>query len=79
MGAGTIFKEGGQETARCDSADLFFTLPPLLSNLPTLDRLFWLGKSASLPTKITKRKTRIVYLALDSTVFAQNPGWAVVT
>jgi len=34
---GTIFEEGGQ---------YFFTSPPLLLNLPTLDTVFWVGKSA---------------------------------
>jgi len=41
-------------------APIFFTLPPLLLNLPTLDIVFWVGKSASLPTQITKGKMKIV-------------------
>jgi len=63
MGAGTIFKEVGQERVRRGSCDFFFSLPPYFLNLPTLDIVFWVGKSASLPTQITKRKTRIVYLS----------------
>jgi len=62
MGADTIFNEGGQERFRRGSAD-FFYFAPLLLNLPTLDIVFWVGKSASLPTQIHKRKTRIVYLS----------------
>jgi len=64
MGTGTIFEEGAW--ARKSSAwqrGFFFNLPSLLSNFPTLDVLFWVGKSAPLPTQITKRKTRIVYLS----------------
>jgi len=60
MGAGTIFEEDGQEIPR----RFFFYFAPLLSNVPTLDIVFWVGKSASLPTQITKRKTIIVYLTL---------------
>jgi len=63
MGTGTIFEDGGHEMIR-RSSSIFFTLAPLLSNLPTLDIVFWpnfwVGKSASLPTQITKRKTRII-------------------
>jgi len=42
---------------------VFFTLPPppLISNLPTLDIVFWVGKSAWWSSQITKRKTIIVY------------------
>jgi len=47
--------------------------------LSTLDIELWVGKRASLPTQITKRKTRIVLLSSFGTVFAQNPGWAVLT
>jgi len=49
MGAGTIFEEWGQESV----------CPPLLSNFPTLDMVFWVGKSASLPTQITKYKQEL--------------------
>jgi len=63
MGTGTIFEEGGQDKTGRDSADFFFLFAPLLSNLTTLDIVFWVGKTASLPTQITKRKTRIVYLS----------------
>jgi len=50
MGAGTMFEEGGEETVRRGSADFFSNCPPLLSNLPKLDMVFWVGKRASLPT-----------------------------
>jgi len=60
MGAGMFFEEGGQERIRRDSAELFLLCPPPLLSLPTLDLVFWVGKSSSLPTQITKRKTRIV-------------------
>jgi len=56
---GTFSEEGGQEWNR-RGIDNFFNLPSLLLSLPTLDLVFWVGKSASLPTQITKHKTRIV-------------------
>jgi len=33
------------------TATIFFTLTPLLLNFPTLDIVFWVGKSESLPTQ----------------------------
>jgi len=45
MGDGTIFEKGGQKRVRRGSANFFYTLPPLLLNLPTLDIVFWVGKS----------------------------------
>jgi len=42
------------------TAPIVFTLPPLLLSLPTLNLVLLVGKSASLPTQITKLKTRIV-------------------
>jgi len=61
MGAGASSEEGGQERNQRESAYFFKTLtpPPLLVSLPTLNLVFWVGKSASLPTQITKCKTRI--------------------
>jgi len=59
MGAGTFWEEGGEEWNWRGSA-IFFYFAPLLLTLPTLDLVFWVGKSASLPTQITKHKTRIV-------------------
>jgi len=63
MGAGTIFEEGGQERIWRVGEIFLFTLLPRLSNLLTLDIVFWVGESASLPTQFTKHKTRIVYLS----------------
>jgi len=55
-GASTFSEEGGQER---EKRRFFFTLPPLLLSLPALSLVFWVGKHASLPTQITKCKTRI--------------------
>jgi len=53
MGASTFSEEGGQKRKRRGSNKMFFTLPTLLSSLPTLDVVFWVGKNALLPTHIT--------------------------
>jgi len=60
MGAVTFSEEGWQELNRCGSNNISLTFPPLLSSLPTLDLMLLVGKNASLPTQITKYKTRFV-------------------
>jgi len=60
MGAGTFLKRVGKKGIGAVATFFLLCPPPLLSSLPTLDRVLWVGKKASLPTQITKRKARIV-------------------
>jgi len=74
MGAGTIFEESEQQ--KKDSN--FFYFATQLSNLPTLDIVFWVGKRTSLPTRSlnVKRELSIYH---NTVLFCTSPGWAVVT
>jgi len=54
-----VFWIGWAKKASAQQRQFFFTLPPLILSLPTLDLVFWVGKCASLPTQITKRKREL--------------------
>jgi len=58
----------------------FFLLPPpYFWIMPTLYLVFWVGKSTSLPTQLLNVKWEVFNYNNTVLLFAQNPGWAVLT